>query len=232
MPHALEWAGPAELFNIDDANISQGFHTSNNRLLLLLMPSSPWRNSNGASYARVFCTQLYCCQGALYGLPKIIGSLTGSHIEQIFINKRLIMEAVGLVIGVIPLAVSALDTYRTILSSMKNAQRDLAFMSRDLRTEHQILQNTCEILLRGIATESELDLLLEDPFGPQWRRYDEQVRLRLWRSAYVFQERVDEMGQAALDLQQKLAIEKTAPGKVSIALPGPDSEVALSALAN
>lgn len=126
------------------------------------------------------------------------------------------MEAAGLVLGVIPLAIKALNTYLDILSSIKNVRRDLEYMIRDLKTEHQILQNTCETLLKGIAPDSVLDSMIEDPFGPAWNQYDGEVRLRLWRSANVFQERVAEMRQAAIDLQQKLAVDPD--GKVRLAM--------------
>lgn len=123
------------------------------------------------------------------------------------------MEVAGLVLGVFPLAISAFKTYRTILSSMKNVSSDLTDIIRDLENEQLILQNTCELLLSGIAADSAFELLSADPFGPGWKQYDDQVRLRLWRSSHVFQERVGEMRQAALDLRQKLAIDDN--GEVS-----------------
>lgn len=123
------------------------------------------------------------------------------------------MEAAGLVLGVIPIAIQALETYRNILSAMKNARRDLEYLIRDLRTEQQILQNTCETLLKGIVPDSVLDDMIEDPFGPAWKQYNDEVRLRLWRSADIFQERITEMKQAAIDIQKKLAIDLN--GKVS-----------------
>lgn len=122
------------------------------------------------------------------------------------------MEAAGLVLGVIPLAIKALGTYRDILSAMKNIKRDLEYMIRDLNTEQQILQNTCETLLKGIAPDSMLDDMIEDPFGPSWSQYNNEVRLRLWRSANVFQELVEEMKKAAIELREKLAIDQN--GKV------------------
>lgn len=123
------------------------------------------------------------------------------------------MEAAGLVLGVIPIAIQALETYRNILSAMKNARRDLEYLIRDLRTEQQILQNTCETLLKGIVPDSVLDDMIEDPFGPAWKQYNDEVRLRLWRSVDIFQERITEMKQAAIDIQKKLAIDLN--GKVS-----------------
>ncbi|KAJ0107554.1 hypothetical protein J7T55_007744 [Diaporthe amygdali] len=117
------------------------------------------------------------------------------------------MEAAGLVLGVIPVAIQGLNTYRDIVSSIKNARRDLDCLLRDLKTEHQILQNTCEILLKGIAPDSVLDVMIEEPFGADWDAYNNEVHLRLWRSSTVFKERVEEMREAALDLQRKLAID-------------------------
>lgn len=123
------------------------------------------------------------------------------------------MEAAGIVLGVIPIAIQGLNTYRNVFSSIKNARRDLDCLIRDLKTEHQILQNTCEILLKGIAPDSVLDAMIEKPFEEDWEAYDKEVRLRLWRSSPEFKERLQEMRDAALDLQRKLAID--GDGKVS-----------------
>lgn len=127
------------------------------------------------------------------------------------------MDAAGLVLGVIPMAIQALETYRNILSAMKNARRDLEHLIRDLKTEQQILQNTCETLLGGIVPDSVLDDMIEDPFGPAWNKYNDEVRLRLWRSADIFQERIMEMKEAAMELQKKLAIDQN--GKVRFGIP-------------
>lgn len=123
------------------------------------------------------------------------------------------MEAAGLVLGAIPLAISAMSSYHDILSNVKNAERDLEYMIRDLSTEQEILQNTCGALLEGIAPDSVVDDMIQDPFGPAWSQYNDDVRLRLWRSSDIFQERFAEMRQAAMDLRQKLAIDQG--GKVT-----------------
>lgn len=123
------------------------------------------------------------------------------------------MEAAGLVLGVIPIAIKGLNTYRSTFSSLKKARHDLDCLIRDLKTEHQILQNTCEILLKGIAPDSVLDDMIEEPFGGPWKAYNNEVQLRLWRSSAVFKERIEEMREAALELQRKLAID--GDGKVS-----------------
>lgn len=123
------------------------------------------------------------------------------------------MEAAGLVLGVIPLAIKGLHTYRDIVSSLKKARHDLDCLIRDLKTEQEILQNTCELLLKGIAPDRILDAMIERPFGTEWNIYNNEVQLRLWRSSGVFKERIEDMREAALDLQRKLAIDGN--GKVS-----------------
>ncbi|KAH8775529.1 hypothetical protein F5883DRAFT_546234 [Diaporthe sp. PMI_573] len=116
------------------------------------------------------------------------------------------MEVAGLVLGVIPLVIKALDTYKTILSSTKSAQRDLGDMINILRAEQQILQNTCQILLKDIVPNSELDAITADPFGPAWKRYDMEINMRLYRSSSVFEHTVTGMKKAVDELQQKLAV--------------------------
>lgn len=116
------------------------------------------------------------------------------------------MEVAGLVLGVIPLVIKALHTYRAILSSMKSAQRDLGDMILTLTTEEQILQNTCQILLKDIVPHSQLAAVTADPFGPAWKSYDNEIKTRLHQSSAVFQRIVTDMKEAVDELQQKLAV--------------------------
>ncbi|KAJ0104411.1 uncharacterized protein J7T55_010875 [Diaporthe amygdali] len=117
------------------------------------------------------------------------------------------MEAAGLVLGALPLVIQAFQTYRTILATMKNTQHELNSMIRDLKTETLILQNTCETLLRGIASDSEIEDMIENPYGDAWKGYDDEVRLRMWRSGQVFQDRVADMMKATSELQERLALD-------------------------
>lgn len=122
------------------------------------------------------------------------------------------MEVAGLVLGALPVAIQAFQTYRTILSTMKNTKNELESMIRDLKTQEVILQNTCTILLRGIAPDSEIYDMIDRPYGDTWRRYNDEVRLRLGKSERLFQERVVEMMEATTELQEKLALDSQ--GKV------------------
>lgn len=87
----------------------------------------------------------------------------------------------GLVLGAYPWrSKHSKHSYRTILWTMKNTQRGLDAMIRDLKTEMVILQNTCEILLNGIALDSETESMIEDPFGEAWMKYNNEMNIRNW----------------------------------------------------
>lgn len=117
------------------------------------------------------------------------------------------LEIAGLVLGALPVAIQVLESYRSTLSSIRSVARDLELMVRELGTEQEILQNTCETLLQGIVPDSMIDEMINDPFGPDWRAADGQLRLRLWRSCGQFQLKVTEMQVAMLELQEKLSIQ-------------------------
>ncbi|KAL6408888.1 hypothetical protein AUP68_07836 [Ilyonectria robusta] len=123
-------------------------------------------------------------------------------------------EVVGVVLGVLPLAIEALKTYKSTLSSMKNVERSLKALIQDLETEQVRLRTTCEVLLEGIVPLSMIDTLLEKPFGPQWEPYDHQLRLRLWTSSGKFEEQVAEMQNAAEELKNNLSIQAAGKGKI------------------
>ncbi|KAH8655709.1 hypothetical protein BX600DRAFT_72230 [Xylariales sp. PMI_506] len=116
------------------------------------------------------------------------------------------MEVAGLVLGVIPIAISAIDTYRSIFSSVNQAQRDLSWLRQDLETERIRLQNTCEILLVGIVPLSKIDDMISDPFGSDLRVYNDSLRLRLWTSWATFEAQVTSMKTAAQELRAKLKV--------------------------
>lgn len=116
------------------------------------------------------------------------------------------LEVVGVVLGTLPLAIKALQAYRDVLSSVRNGKRDLICLVRILETEQLLLQNTCESLLVGIVPPLMIDTMIDDPFGPGWKKFDNELRLRLWRSYEKFEEHVAEMGVAVSELKGKLNI--------------------------
>ncbi|KAI0163748.1 hypothetical protein BJ166DRAFT_527118 [Pestalotiopsis sp. NC0098] len=116
-------------------------------------------------------------------------------------------EVAGIVLGVLPLAIKAVNSYRTILSSSRSARDDLDWLRRDLETEVVRLQNTCEILLNEIAPPSMVDCMIKDPFGPDWAKYNDKLRERMWFSWGNFQEQVQILSKATTELEKKLCMD-------------------------
>jgi hypothetical protein len=123
-------------------------------------------------------------------------------------------EIAGIVLGALPLAVKALEGYMGLLSNVRHAPRDLKALIRDLETEQLRLQNTCELLLNGVAPPSVIDKLIQTPFGPDWEPFNDRLRLRLWTTCGKFEEQVAEMRMAANELSAKLCLD--ADGSVCI----------------
>ncbi|KAI1130827.1 hypothetical protein F5Y10DRAFT_234878 [Nemania abortiva] len=120
------------------------------------------------------------------------------------------LEIAGLVLGALPLAITAVQSYRNALRSIstKNVKRDLDYMERDLQTEQLRLQNTCETLLVGIVPPFKIHLMIEDPFGPEWKTYADKLRLRLYTSYDTFDNCINEMSTATEELRLQLGIEE------------------------
>ncbi|KAL6355639.1 hypothetical protein LRP88_11242 [Fusarium phalaenopsidis] len=127
------------------------------------------------------------------------------------------IEVVGLVLGILPLAIKALQGYRAMLSGVRGADRDLKALVQDLETEQVRLQTTCEVLLDGIAPLSRIDDMVEKPFGPEWEQFSDDIRERLWKGTGKFKEHVKEMQEAAEELRVKLYME--ADGKTNLNSP-------------
>lgn len=117
------------------------------------------------------------------------------------------MEVAGVILGVLPLAIKAVKQYMDILSSVKDAKRNLKSLLQDLETEQIRLETTCEVLLDGIVPHDAIDRLIRAPLGAEWKPYSERLRLRLWTTAQRFEEQITEMQAAVEDLRTKLCIE-------------------------
>ncbi|KAF7538473.1 hypothetical protein G7054_g2861 [Neopestalotiopsis clavispora] len=124
-------------------------------------------------------------------------------------------EVAGLVLGVLPLAIKTINSYRSTLSSIRTAQDDLNWLRRDLETEQVRLQNTCEILLHDLLPLSMVDAMIKDPFGADWAKYDEKLRERLWLSWGTFQAQVQLLSAAATELEAKLCVNRNGSIKLN-----------------
>lgn len=123
------------------------------------------------------------------------------------------MEVAGLVLGGIPLAIHALQEYKSFLSNYRRAERHLDSIIRRLEVQRSILGNTCNVLLTGIALPSEIDELIQKPFDSSWNKHEGKIKLRLGKDLKVFQATTLEMQSIVESLHKKLKID--ANGKVS-----------------
>ncbi|KAM3498095.1 hypothetical protein MY10362_008573 [Beauveria mimosiformis] len=120
-------------------------------------------------------------------------------------------EVAGIVLGSIPLVVSALGYYMKglgTLESFRSYKRDLKRLMLTLATEHVNLQNVCEKRLVGIAPPTSIEEMIDNPFGELWREGEilEKLRLRLWRSFKIFDETVRDMREAIEEMMEKLHV--------------------------
>lgn len=123
------------------------------------------------------------------------------------------MEVAGLVLGGIPLAVHALQEYKLFLSNYRHASRHLESIIRHLQAQRNILENTCNVLLTGIAPPFEIDQMIQMPFDSSWNKHEGQIKLRLGEDLKIFQDTTLEMQNIVKSLLKKLGID--ADGKVS-----------------
>lgn len=119
------------------------------------------------------------------------------------------LEVVGVVLGTIPLIVSAVEHYERVVQTvhmMRRRAKVMHALARSLRTEQRILENTCETLLGGIVPADSIKPLLAEPFGHLWQ--DDTVSLEVERrldyTAADFKDLAIDMMEALQDLRMKL----------------------------
>ncbi|KAK4213298.1 hypothetical protein QBC37DRAFT_440899 [Rhypophila decipiens] len=93
-------------------------------------------------------------------------------------------EVAGIVLGSIPLLISALEHYgdgvRTI-QKWRKYESELRSVVRNLKTERVKLLNVCEKLLDGLVPASMVDTMVEDPFGELWQ--EQEIKRKIGSAA-------------------------------------------------
>ncbi|KAI0546406.1 hypothetical protein F4679DRAFT_557803 [Xylaria curta] len=120
-------------------------------------------------------------------------------------------EVVGIVLGAIPLLVSALEHYERGMKTIQIMRRRAKVMhslATALSTEQTILRNTCETLLGGIIDPKDMKPLLAEPFGPLWQDPDTKalVERRLDHTLKDFKTLVYSMKEAVEEIRSKLGL--------------------------
>ncbi|RYP70422.1 hypothetical protein DL771_005463 [Monosporascus sp. 5C6A] len=122
------------------------------------------------------------------------------------------LEVVGVVLGTIPLIISAIEHCERVIETlhiMRRRAKVMHSLARSLSTEQRILENTCETLLGGIVPADDIKPLLAEPFGPLWQ--EDKIRLeverRLDHTATDFKGLMKDMLEALQELRIKLDLE-------------------------
>lgn len=120
-------------------------------------------------------------------------------------------EVVGVILGTIPLLISALEHYERGIKTIQLMRRRAKVMhslATALSTEQTILRNTCETLLGGIIDPKDMKPLLAEPFGPLWQDPDTKalVERRLDHTLKDFKALVHSMNEAVEEIRLKLRL--------------------------
>lgn len=128
------------------------------------------------------------------------------------------IEVAGLVLGSIPLVISALKYYDHGIMTIERARSYTRYrmtLIEALNEERTRLENICEFILDGLVPKFDIERMIADPWGDLWK--DEALKLklraRLWNSLTQFEQTSQEMRTAMRELMDKLDVGPD--GKVS-----------------
>ncbi|KAI1383487.1 uncharacterized protein F4822DRAFT_420813 [Hypoxylon trugodes] len=127
------------------------------------------------------------------------------------------VEVVGIVLATIPLVISAIEHYEDALQTInrwRSTTRELQSLKRRLGTQQAIFTNTCEHLLGGLVSATDLETMIADPFGPSWQDPDIKckIEMRLDRVREQFHNTAKAMVEAVEQFKVRLDLDET--GKV------------------
>ncbi|KAI0837385.1 hypothetical protein F5Y06DRAFT_304768 [Hypoxylon sp. FL0890] len=123
------------------------------------------------------------------------------------------IEVAGIVLGSIPLVISALEHYGEILQAINRwrfTAREIQSLTRRLGTQQAIFTNTCEHLLSGIVPATRLEEMIAEPFGPLWQDQDikDKIELRLDRVMEPFGDTAKTMVEAVEQFKSRLDLDE------------------------
>ena len=134
------------------------------------------------------------------------------------------IEIAGLVLGALPLLLQGIDSYASSLSRIDqtvNPSRELRKARDRLYLESVIFDNTCRILLASMTSPEEVDALLREPGGKQWKEPSLQSKFEqtLDTSNIPVQKAISEIHGAVTKLQKSFYQKVDGQG----VCPGPSS---------
>jgi hypothetical protein len=122
------------------------------------------------------------------------------------------MEVTGLILGVIPLVISALEHYGDGMRTIRRLWKykwELKSLILELQTENIIFRNICEMMLDGLIESASLERLLKTPGGVCWKdpSLQSQLERRLDLAYPVYLDRVLAMEEAVKDFKARLGMD-------------------------
>ncbi|KAM0553957.1 hypothetical protein ACHAPJ_007029 [Fusarium lateritium] len=125
-------------------------------------------------------------------------------------------EVVGIVLGSIPLLISAIEAYSKFMRDWGEAPRELRSLNRRLTTEEARLRNVCYLLINDVVPQQDIEPMLSNPFGPLWQieETNDKIRRRLWDVYKPFEDTVIDIKEAFESITQRLRVEISRDGQV------------------
>ena len=128
------------------------------------------------------------------------------------------IEVTGLVLGSIPLIISALEDYADGVRTIKRMMQykwELDQLVTSLQAEYELYRNTCEQLLNGLVSATAMEELVRDPQSPLWKSdaLNKKLEELLSRSYKVYMKSVDDMNATIEEFRLRLNLSDE--GKVS-----------------
>ncbi|TVY82094.1 hypothetical protein LSUE1_G006698, partial [Lachnellula suecica] len=122
------------------------------------------------------------------------------------------VETAGLILGSLPLIISALEHYAEGIGTIQKwwrYKRELASLKRILGAEHDRFLNTLEELLAGIVPDAILADLLGSPGGVAWGDSDLNLKLkaRLRNSYLSYLNTINDLNEVVSVLKAKLELD-------------------------
>lgn len=124
------------------------------------------------------------------------------------------IEVAGLVLAAFPLAIAALEHYRTTAETLGffwKIRREYKTWTHGLNIcQLAFEQNLEQFLLPLIVDEDELQRLISKPGSPEWQNPDLEIRLRqrLPKSYDLYLESIEHIQDVMNDLKGELGINK------------------------
>lgn len=127
------------------------------------------------------------------------------------------LEAAGVVLGALPLVISALEHYANGINTAKRFWRyksEVRSLMLQINTERGIFINTVEQLLTGIVRIEQMSDFISSPGGAIWREAGIELKLKdRLRGAYdIYLDNVRGMERSLRRMMEKLAL--NSDGKV------------------